>query len=62
LLSACVIGCEERGEKSANGKIQKHENKAKLNLTLREQQRNKLEEMGLFREPIRLQSYRGYSR
>ena len=25
LLSACVIGCEERGVKTANGKIQKEQ-------------------------------------
>jgi uncharacterized protein (DUF1778 family) len=30
---------------SANGKIQKEQNKAKLNLTVREEQRNKLEQM-----------------
>ena len=40
-----MIGCEKRGVKTANGKIQKDKNKAKLNLTVREEQRNKLEQM-----------------
>jgi hypothetical protein len=41
-----VIGYEERGcEKLRMTKSKKNENKAKLNLTVREQQRNKLEQM-----------------
>ena len=32
-------------QKAANGKIQKNKNKAKLNLTVRGEQRNKLEQM-----------------
>ena len=40
-----MIGYEERGVKTANGKIQKEQNKPKLNLTVREEQRNKLEQM-----------------
>jgi len=43
-------------------KSKKNKNKAKLNLTVREEQRNKLEQMASFREPFRLQSYRGYGR
>jgi uncharacterized protein (DUF1778 family) len=46
LLSACVIAYRRtRCKKAANGKIQKNNNKAKLNLTVREEQRNKLEQM-----------------
>jgi len=37
-------------------------NKAKLNLTVREEQRNKLEQMASLGEPFRVQSYRGYGR
>jgi hypothetical protein len=36
---------QERGVKTANGKIEKNKNKPKLNLTVREEQRNKLEQM-----------------
>jgi uncharacterized protein (DUF1778 family) len=46
LLSACVIGCEEPGvKKLAMAKSKKNKNKAKLNLTVRDEQRNKLEQM-----------------
>jgi uncharacterized protein (DUF1778 family) len=46
LLSACVIVCEERGAKELRmAKSKKNENKAKLNLTVRGEQRNKLEQM-----------------
>jgi hypothetical protein len=45
-LSACVIGCEERGVKKLRmAKSKKNKNKPKLNLTVREQQRHKLEQM-----------------
>jgi len=46
-LSACVIGCdEERGVKKLRmAKSKKNKNKPKLNLTVREEQRNKLEQM-----------------
>jgi hypothetical protein len=44
--SACVIGCEERGvKKLPMAKSKKNKNKAKLNLTVRDEQRNKLEQM-----------------
>ena len=44
LFSACVIGgIEERGVKNCEWQNQK--NKTKLNLTVREEQRNKLEQM-----------------
>jgi len=43
-------------------KSKKNKNKPKLNLTVREEQRNKLEQMDVFREAFRLQSYRGYGR
>ena len=36
---------EERGAKTAMAKSKKNENKAKLNLTVRDEQRNKLEQM-----------------
>jgi uncharacterized protein (DUF1778 family) len=46
LLSACVIACEERGvEKLRMAKSKKNKDKAKLNLTVRGEQRNKLEQM-----------------
>jgi hypothetical protein len=45
-LSGCVIGYEERGvKKLPMAKSKKNKNKAKLNLTVREEQRNKLEQM-----------------
>src|SRR5258705_3396702 len=45
-LSAWVIGYEEpRGKKLRMAKSKKNKNKAKLNLTVREEQRNKLEQM-----------------
>ena len=43
LLSACVIAYEERGQKMRMPK--NYQNKGKLNLTVREEQRNKLEQM-----------------
>ena len=45
LFSACVIGCEERGVKHWRMAKLKNKKKAKLNLTVREEQRNKLEQM-----------------
>jgi uncharacterized protein (DUF1778 family) len=46
LLSACVIACEERGVKKLRmAKSKKSKDKAKLNLTVRGEQRNKLEQM-----------------
>src|SRR6266481_1797104 len=46
LLSVCVIGCEERGVRNCEmAKSKKNQNKPKLNLTVREEQRNKLEQM-----------------
>ncbi len=46
LLSASVIGYEERGcKKLRMAKSKKNKNKPKLNLTVREEQRNKLEKM-----------------
>ena len=46
MLSACVIACEKRGvEKLRMAKSKKNKNKAKLNLTVRDEQRNKLEQM-----------------
>jgi hypothetical protein len=45
-LSACVMGYEERGIKKVRmAKSKKNKNKPKLNLTVREEQRNKLEQM-----------------
>jgi uncharacterized protein (DUF1778 family) len=45
-LSARVIGYEERGIKNCEmAKPKKNKNKPKLNLTVREEQRNKLEQM-----------------
>jgi uncharacterized protein (DUF1778 family) len=44
LPSACVIGCEERGVRKLRMAKSK-KNKAKLNLTVRDEQRNKLEQM-----------------
>jgi len=40
-----VIGYEERGGKLRMPKSKKNSNKAKLNLTVRDEQRNKLEQM-----------------
>jgi uncharacterized protein (DUF1778 family) len=41
-----VIGCEERGVKNCEmAKSKKNKNKPKLNLTVREEQRDKLEQM-----------------
>jgi uncharacterized protein (DUF1778 family) len=46
LLSACVIGYEERSlKKLPMAKSKKNKNRAKLNLTVRGEQRNKLEQM-----------------
>ena len=46
LLSACVIGYEEREVKNCEmTKSKKNNNKPKLNLTVRDEQRNKLEQM-----------------
>jgi hypothetical protein len=45
LLSACVIGNDERGVKLRMAKSKKNKNKPKLNLTARGEQRNKLEQM-----------------
>jgi uncharacterized protein (DUF1778 family) len=45
-FSACVIGYEERGVKNCEWQNpKKNKNKPKLNLTVREEQRNKLEQM-----------------
>ena len=45
-LSACVIGDEElRGKQLPMAKSKKNNNKPKLNLTVRDEQRNKLEQM-----------------
>ena len=45
-FSACVIGYEERAGKNCKmAKSKKNKNKPKLNLTVREEQRNKLEQM-----------------
>ena len=44
-LSAPVIGYEERGKKLRMANPKKNKNKAKLNLTVRDGQRNKLEQM-----------------
>ena len=40
-----MIGYEERGVKLRMAKSKKNKNKAKLNLTVRDEQRNKLEQM-----------------
>jgi len=40
----------------------KNQNKPKLNLSVRAEERNKLEQMALFREPFALQSRRSYGR
>jgi uncharacterized protein (DUF1778 family) len=45
LLSAGVIAYEERGVKLPMPKSKKNKNKSKLNLTVRDEQRNKLEQM-----------------
>ena len=46
LLSARVIGCEGRGVKKLRmAKSKKNKNKPKLNLTVSDEQRNKLEQM-----------------
>src|SRR6476646_10738573 len=46
LPSACVVGYEERGcKKLRMAKSKKNKNKPKLNLTVREEERNKLEQM-----------------
>jgi uncharacterized protein (DUF1778 family) len=45
MLLACVITYEERGVKLRMAKSKKNKNKPKLNLTVREEQRNKLEQM-----------------
>jgi uncharacterized protein (DUF1778 family) len=46
LLPACVIGYEERSVKKLRmAKSKKNKNKPKLNLTVSEEQRNKLEQM-----------------
>jgi len=46
ILPARVIGYEERGgQKLRMAKSKKNNNKAKLNLTVREERRNKLEQM-----------------
>ena len=47
-------------EKLRMTKPKKNKNKPKLNLTVRDEQRNKLEQIGLLKQPFRLQSYRGY--
>src|SRR5260370_38384052 len=45
-FSGGVIGCEERGVKKLRmAKSKKNKNKPKLSLTVREEQRNKLEQM-----------------
>jgi uncharacterized protein (DUF1778 family) len=45
-FSTCVTGYEERGAKKLRmAKSKKNNNKPKLNLTVREEQRNKLEQM-----------------
>ena len=54
-----MIGYEERGVKREWQKPKEQE-KAKLNLMVREKQRNKLEQMAALEN--RLQSYRGYGR
>ena len=44
--SACVVACEKRPvKKLPMAKSKKNKNKAKLNLTVRDEQRNKLEQM-----------------
>ena len=46
LFSACmVVGCEKGRVKLPMAKSKKKKNKAKLNLTVRDEQRNKLEQM-----------------
>ena len=46
IFSACLIGYEERGvKKLPMAKFKKNKTKAKLNLTVRDEQRNKLEQM-----------------
>jgi hypothetical protein len=45
LPSACVIGYEERSVRNCEWRNPKEKNKAKLNLTVRDEQRNKLEQM-----------------
>ena len=46
LISACVIGYEKaRCKKLRMAKSKKNQNKAKLNLSVRDEQRNKLEQM-----------------
>jgi hypothetical protein len=48
--SACVIGYAERDVKKLRmAKSKKNKNKGKLNLTVREEQRNKLEQLALAR-------------
>ena len=43
---ACIIACEKRPPKQLPmAKFKKNKNKAKLNLTVRDEQRNKLEQM-----------------
>jgi hypothetical protein len=49
-----------RGVNTPNGKIQKNKNKAKLNLTLPDELRNKLEQMTALENRFPFQSYRGY--
>jgi hypothetical protein len=45
-FSICAINCEKRcGKKLPMAKSKKNKNKAKLNLTVRDEQRNKLEQM-----------------
>ena len=43
-------------------KSKKNKNKGKLNLTVRDEQRNKLEQMASLENRSALQSYRGYGR
>jgi uncharacterized protein (DUF1778 family) len=46
IFSICAIDCEKRcGKKLPMAKSKKKKNKAKLNLTVRDEQRNKLEQM-----------------
>ena len=45
LLYASIAHIKHKFFGYANGKIQKEQNKPKLNLTVREEQRNKLEQM-----------------
>ena len=59
LLSACVIAYEE---KTANSKIQKEQEQTEAQPDGTGGATTQTGTNGLFREPFRLQSYRGYGR